>query len=115
MSSGTHVKDHVMTMENYFNEAEICGSTLDEPTQMSIILISLSKDFNHLISNYVMHHLNYGMSQLMNELHTYELICGIGKVEGEATPSPRREIRVMVEKVDVKPKTQARSKRQEAQ
>ena len=32
MKSGTHIRDHVMTMANYFNEAELHGSTLDEPT-----------------------------------------------------------------------------------
>ena len=32
MWSRTHVWDHVMTMVNYFNEAELHGSTLDEPT-----------------------------------------------------------------------------------
>ena len=65
MRSGTHVKDHVMTMTNYFNEAELHGSTLDEPTHVSILLISLPKEFNYFISSYVMHKLNYGMSQLL--------------------------------------------------
>ena len=32
MKSGTHIRDHVMTMANYINEAELHGFTLDEPT-----------------------------------------------------------------------------------
>ena len=74
---------HVMTMANYFNEAELHGSTLDEPTQISIILNSLPKEFNHFISSYVMHKLNYGISQLLDELQ-YESICGTTKGGGEA-------------------------------
>ena len=36
MRSGTHVRGHVMSMVNYFNEAELHSSTLDEPTQVNI-------------------------------------------------------------------------------
>ena len=81
MRTGTHFRDHVMIMENYFNEAELHGSTLDEPTQVSIILNSLPKEFNYFISSYAMHKLNYGMSQLLNELQTYESICGLQREE----------------------------------
>ena len=83
MRYGTHVRDHVMTMANYFNEAKLRASTLDEPTKVSIILNSLPKEFNHFISSYVMHKMNYGMSQLLNEHQTYESICRTTKGGGE--------------------------------
>ena len=79
----THVRVHVMTIANYFNEAKLHGSTLDEPTQVSIILNLLPNEFNYFISSYVMHKMNSGMSQLLNELQTYESICGIAKGRGE--------------------------------
>ena len=84
MRSGTHARDDVMTMSNYFNKDELHGSTLDEPTQVSIIFNSLPKEFNHFISSFVMHKRNYGMNQLLNELQTYESICETTKREGEA-------------------------------
>ena len=79
MKSGTYVRDHVISMENYFNEAELHGSTLDELTHVSKILNSPLKELNHFVNSYVMHKLNYGMSQLLNELQTYESICGLPK------------------------------------
>ena len=85
-------------MRNYFSEAELRGSILDEPTQLSIILNSLSKEFNHFISSYVMYKLNYEMSQLLNELKTYESICGTTKsgceanvVKGSSSKSKKRK------------------------
>ena len=84
MRTGTHVRVHVMTIANYFNEAKLHGSTLDEPTQVSIILNLLPNEFNYFISSYVMDKLNYGMSQLLNELQTYKSICGTTKGGDEA-------------------------------
>ena len=84
MRSSTYVRYHVMTMTNYLNEVELNGSILDEPTQVSIILNSLLKDFNHFASIFVMHKLNYRMSQLLNKLQTYESICGTINIRREA-------------------------------
>ena len=38
MSKGTPVRDHVLNMANYINEAELHGAIIDERTQVSIIL-----------------------------------------------------------------------------
>ncbi|KAG6495516.1 hypothetical protein ZIOFF_043341 [Zingiber officinale] len=84
MILGTHVRDHVMQMTNYFSEAEMHGAVIDEGTQVSIILNSLSSDFIPFTSNYIMNKLNYGMTQLLNELQTFEAILGLVKNKAEA-------------------------------
>ncbi|KAG6476507.1 hypothetical protein ZIOFF_066596 [Zingiber officinale] len=84
MILGTHVRDHVMQMTNYFSEAKMHGAVIDEGTQVSIILNSLSSDFIPFTSNYIMNKLNYGMTQLLNELQTFEAILGLVKNKAEA-------------------------------
>ncbi|KAG6499505.1 hypothetical protein ZIOFF_039294 [Zingiber officinale] len=84
MILGTHVRDHVMPMTNYFSEAEMHGAVIDEGTQVSIILNSLSSDFIPFTSNYIMNKLNYGMTQLLNELQTFKAISGLVKNKAEA-------------------------------
>jgi hypothetical protein len=74
MTAGTPVRDHVMLMTNYFTEAELHGAQMDEITQVGIILNSLSNDFIQFTSNYIMNKLNYGLTQLLNELQTFESI-----------------------------------------
>ena len=46
---------------------------------MEIILNSLSPDFIQFNSNYIMNKLNYSVSQLLNELQTFESISRLGK------------------------------------
>ncbi|KAG6510438.1 hypothetical protein ZIOFF_028459 [Zingiber officinale] len=84
MILGTHVRYHVMQMTNYFSEAEMHGAVIDESTQVSIILNSLSSDFIPFTSNYIMNKLNYGMTQLLNELQIFEAILGLVKNKAEA-------------------------------
>ena len=62
MSKGTLVRDHVLNMANYINEAELHGAIIDEPTQVSIILDSLTPDFLQFTSNYVMNKLDYNVT-----------------------------------------------------
>ena len=45
MKRGTPVRDHVLNMINYFGEAEAHRATIDDRTQVSMILESLSPDF----------------------------------------------------------------------
>ena len=89
MSPGTYVRDHVMMMTNYFIEAELHSATIDEVTQVGIILNSLSPDFVQFTSNYIMNKLNYGLTQLLNELQTFESISGIAKKKGAANVAER--------------------------
>ncbi|XP_073288471.1 uncharacterized protein, partial [Primulina huaijiensis] len=84
MKKGQSVGAHVLNMINYFTEAETHGATIDDGTQVSMILESLPPTFLQFKSNYVMNKLDYNMTQLLNELQTFEAIS-IGKVqEGEA-------------------------------
>ncbi|XP_074559221.1 uncharacterized protein LOC141815202 [Curcuma longa] len=84
MKKGQSVGAHVLNMVNYFTEAETHGATIDDGTQVSMILESLPPAFLQFKSNYVMNKLSYNMTQLLNELQTFEAIS-IGKVqEGEA-------------------------------
>ena len=68
MKRWTPIKDHVMMMMNYFTEAELHSTEIDQVTQVVIILNSLSPDFIQFNSNYIMNKLNYSVSQLLNEL-----------------------------------------------
>ena len=74
MSKGTPVRDHVLNMANYINEAELHGAIIDERTQVSIKLDSLTPDFLQFTSNYIMNKLDYNVTQLLNELQTFEAI-----------------------------------------
>ena len=85
MKIGTPVRDHVLNMINYFGEAEVHGATIDDRTQVSMILESLSPDFLQFKSNYVMNKLNYTMTQLLNELQTFESISKDKGKDGSAT------------------------------
>ena len=49
---------------------------------MGIILNSPSSDFIQLTSNYIMNKLKYGLTQLLNELQTFESIQRLGKKLG---------------------------------
>ena len=68
-----------MMMTNYFTEAELHGAEIDQVTQVEIILNSLLPDFIKFNSNYIMNKLNYSVSQLLNELQTFESISRLGK------------------------------------
>ena len=74
MKVGTSVRDHVMIMTSYFTDAEFHSAQIDEVTQVAINLNSLSYDFIQFTSNYIMNKLNYGLSQLLNELQAFEAI-----------------------------------------
>ena len=84
MSKGTPVRDHVLNMANYINEAELHGVIIDERTQVSIILDSLTPDFLQFTSNYVMNKLDYNVTQLLNELQTFEAIWKTRTQKAEA-------------------------------
>ena len=54
MKKGVSVREHVLNMINLMHEAEIHGATIDERTQASIILESLTLSFSQFTTNYVM-------------------------------------------------------------
>ena len=84
MKKGVSVREHVLNMINLMHEAEILGATIDERTQVSIILKSLTPAFSQFTTNYVMNKLQYNMTQLLNELQTFEAISKTRPKEGEA-------------------------------
>ena len=72
MKDGASVREHVLNMMSYFNTAEINGGAIDEPSQVSIILTTLPKSFDQFKSNYGMNKLKFSLTQLLNELTTFE-------------------------------------------
>ena len=84
MKKGVSVREHVLNMINLMHEAEIHGATIDERTQVSIILGSLTPTFLLFTTNYVMNKLQYNMTQLLNELQTFKAISKTRPKEGEA-------------------------------
>ena len=89
MRVGTPVRDHVVMMTNYFTKAELHRAQIDKVTQVEIILNSLFADFIQSTSNYIMNKLNNGVSQLFNELQTFESISRQGKMKGSANVADR--------------------------
>ena len=90
MKKGVSVREHVLNMINTMHEAEIHGATIDEGTQVSIILESLSPAFSAFTTNYVMNKLQYNMTQLLNELQTFEAINKGRSQEGEANVAEQK-------------------------
>ena len=78
MRKGVSVREHVLNMINLIHEAEIHGATVDEKTQVSVILESLTPAFIPFTTNYIMNKLEYNLTQLLNELQTFETISKQG-------------------------------------
>ena len=72
------------------HEAEIHGATVDEKTQVSVILESLTPAFLPFTTKYIMNKLEYNLTQLLNELQTFETISKTRSKEGEANVAQRR-------------------------
>ena len=72
MKEGTSVRELVLNMMSYFITVEINGGTIDESSQVSIILTTLSKVFNQFKNNYGMNKLRFSLTQLLNELTLFE-------------------------------------------
>ncbi|XP_062080438.1 uncharacterized protein LOC133785200 [Humulus lupulus] len=72
MKKGVSVGEHVLNMINTMHDAEVHGATIDEMTQFSMILESLTPSFSTCTTNYVMNKLEYNMTHLLNQLYTFE-------------------------------------------
>ncbi|XP_062115922.1 uncharacterized protein LOC133830038 [Humulus lupulus] len=57
MAPGMHVRDHFITMMNYFQEPELHGDTINDQTQVGLILNSLSPSFLQFFTNYLLNKL----------------------------------------------------------
>ena len=89
MKKGSSVREHVLNMINLIHEAEIHGATVDDKTQVSVILESLTPAFLPFTTNYIMNKLEYNLTQLLNELQTFETISKTRSKEGEANVAHR--------------------------
>ncbi|XP_062080827.1 uncharacterized protein LOC133785624 [Humulus lupulus] len=74
MAPMMHVRDHFIKMTDYFQEVELHGYTIDEETLVGLILNNLAPTFLTFTTNYFLNKLNYGMTQLLNELQMYKEI-----------------------------------------
>ncbi|XP_062100246.1 uncharacterized protein LOC133806134 [Humulus lupulus] len=84
MKNGVSMCVHVLRMINGMHEEKIYGVVIDECTQVSIIVESLTPTFSEFTTNYIMNKLEFNMTQLLNDLPTFEsLNKTITKVEEE--------------------------------
>ncbi|RVX12712.1 Retrovirus-related Pol polyprotein from transposon TNT 1-94 [Vitis vinifera] len=74
MKNGSSVREHVLKMIHHFNEAEINGAKIDEKTQVGMILETLSPSFLQFRTNYIMNHKKCNLTELLNELQSYETL-----------------------------------------
>ncbi|KAL5549496.1 hypothetical protein UlMin_004727 [Ulmus minor] len=56
----------------HFNEAEIHGSSIDQQTQVGMILETLPESFIPFKTNYVLNKMDLNLTTLMTELQTFE-------------------------------------------
>nr|GEW39194.1 hypothetical protein [Tanacetum cinerariifolium] len=62
---GQSVSSHVLKMKGYIKNLERLGQPVGQNLAVSLILVSLNKDFDSFVQNYNMH----GMGKTVNELH----------------------------------------------
>ncbi|KAH9671204.1 hypothetical protein KPL70_017270 [Citrus sinensis] len=74
MGKGTRVRDHVLKMMDYLNEAEIQGAQIDDNSKIDMVLESLPETFKEFKVNYNMNKRNMTLTELMNKLHSTEEI-----------------------------------------
>ncbi|KAL5547932.1 hypothetical protein UlMin_003163 [Ulmus minor] len=72
MKLGTPVRDHLLRITAHFNEAEIHGSSIDQQTQVGMILETLPDSFIPFKTNYVLNKMDLNLTVLMTELQTFE-------------------------------------------
>lgn len=66
--------------------------TIDQGTQIGMILESLPSDFNQIKRNYITDKLSYNQSELLNELSNFQTVLTIGTGEANvATTIPKKK------------------------
>ncbi|KAM6548392.1 hypothetical protein CsatB_020068 [Cannabis sativa] len=81
------VHHHLLQMTSYFQEAENHGAVIDQTTQVSLILNSLTLAFLPFTSNYVMNKLELDFHELINNLQTFENLIEGPHKGGSKAPS----------------------------
>nr|GEU91681.1 hypothetical protein [Tanacetum cinerariifolium] len=64
-AEGQSVSSHVLKMKGYIDNLKRLGQPVGKNLAVSLILVSLNKDFDSFVQNYNMH----GMGKAVNELH----------------------------------------------
>ena len=90
MRKGVSIREHVLNMINLIHKAEIHGATVDEKTQVNVILESLTPAFLPFTTNYIMNKLEYNLIQFVNELQTFATISKTRSKECEANVAQRK-------------------------
>ncbi|GKB77933.1 hypothetical protein Tco_0944828, partial [Tanacetum coccineum] len=62
---GQSVSSYVLKMKGYIDNLERLGQPVGKNLAVSLILVSLNKDYDSFVQNYNMH----GMGKIVNELH----------------------------------------------
>nr|GEZ29814.1 hypothetical protein [Tanacetum cinerariifolium] len=62
---GQSVSSYILKMKSFIDNLEHLGQTVSQNLEASLILVSLSKDYDSFVQNYNMH----GMGKTVNELH----------------------------------------------
>ncbi|KAK5842801.1 hypothetical protein PVK06_005197 [Gossypium arboreum] len=75
----TPIKDHMITLMGYFKEVANNKANLDQNTQIEIVFKSPSKDIASFRASYNLGNKNLGLTQLMKELQSYELMLNSGQ------------------------------------
>ncbi|GJT58047.1 hypothetical protein Tco_0993101 [Tanacetum coccineum] len=63
--TGQSISSHVLKMKGYIDKLERLGQPVGQNLAVSLILVSLNKDFASFVQNFNMH----GMGKTVNELH----------------------------------------------
>ncbi|XP_062094012.1 uncharacterized protein LOC133800048 [Humulus lupulus] len=71
IKKGVSMREHVLSMINVMHEEKIHGVVIDERTQASITLESLTPAFSAFTTIYIMNKLEFNMTQLLNKLQTF--------------------------------------------
>ena len=90
MGKGTRVRDHILKMMDYLNEAEIKGSQIDDNSKINMVLESLLETFKKFKVNYNMNKRNMTLIELMNELYFAGEIYHVEKSLGSINIAEKR-------------------------
>ncbi|GJS85324.1 hypothetical protein Tco_1415106 [Tanacetum coccineum] len=80
---GQSVSSYVLKMKSYIDNLERLGQPVSQNLAVSLILVSLNKDYDSFVQNYNMH----GMGKTVNELHAMLKLHEDTLPKKDATPA----------------------------
>ncbi|KAL5539682.1 hypothetical protein UlMin_042940 [Ulmus minor] len=72
MKVGMPLRDHLLRIMTHLNKAEIHGSSIDQHTQVGMILEIFPNSFIPFKTNYVLNKIEINLTALITELQTFE-------------------------------------------